>query len=237
MSTSNQAQDPTARDLFLAEIGHDELEHRPANVQADLVEQARWRAAVLRSLAGEKRRPFGGRAPNYCGWWWCSEADRGPPWADLRLALKVLRDKGRDPKGLAGAEIAHAFVTVDWLVDQRPGLEDMAKSLSVPTAGTGEHLRQRWLAEVGVLLQQARGAAPDKPPGKAGPKVKNHALNNAIVQAEALGWGYEELAAILFLTGVIRGEWASVVDSVRHATTRTQLHLVPLITSRRNPRK
>jgi hypothetical protein len=89
-------------------------------------------------------------------------------------------------------------------------------------------LRTKWLEELAPLLKNARACDPPRPPGRRGP-APSLSQQRSLIRGERYGWNCDVVAAVFLLTGVKRGDFSHLRDSVRELDRRRlmKLSLVP----------
>lgn len=214
----------SARDLFYAEFGHSDSDHRAATKETIDLSPEEFGAAVQRAGVGGND---GGGGLDFCGWWWCREKDHARvPWGDLRIANDILLNAGIDPRSRVVANIAGLPQLGDAWASERSGFEVLERALArldgslkrLDLTGSATKLRDKWRAELAPLLRNARDAKPSA--GRSGGGAVKAADRRAMVMARDLGWSSDALAAALLLTGADRSGFSALRARLRVAMSR-----------------
>lgn len=212
--TSGAATTRSQRDRFLDEFGHTDEDHARHTLETELRRTIDWSS---------------------CGWWWCDK-ERAPAapavhprWQNLLAALRALLSKGIEPNGAhsrAAAFVALAVGNAETLAREREVLDkfhDAATAVLslLPQEPIGERFDDRVEAVKRAIekLEPMRvGAHAARPEGQhRGVKV---GLRAALHLGRTGGWDAADVAAILILMGVERGDYKSLADSLRHMEAR-----------------
>lgn len=97
------------------------IENEAANRAANL-RASSWITFHSAKVAREARRGCG---PWSCGWWFCGKNLKADQWADLRTAIKILKESGRDPNGWELAYRASAYAENVRLAKKWPQVKDL----------------------------------------------------------------------------------------------------------------